>query len=79
VAVNDAVTMIGQFRNGASLEATRFAPSHKNSITLEINASAGALFFDLEEMNRLKCFSTRDILVTEPTPLTPPTGGRPVI
>jgi predicted dehydrogenase len=70
--------MIGRFRNGAmaSLEATRFAPGRKNSITLEINGSDGSLFFDLEEMNRLKFFSRRDpqdrqgfrdILVTEPT------------
>jgi predicted dehydrogenase len=78
VTVDDAVTMIGRFKNGAlaSLEATRFAPGHKNSITLEINGSAGSLFFDLEEMNRLKFFSARDskdrqgfrdILVTEPS------------
>jgi predicted dehydrogenase len=78
VTVDDAVTMIGRFKNGAlaSLEATRFAPGRKNSITLEINGSAGSLFFDLEEMNRLKFFSARDpigrqgfrdILVTEPT------------
>jgi predicted dehydrogenase len=77
VTVDDAVTMIGRFRNGAlgSLEATRFAPGRKNSITLEINGSAGSLFFDLEEMNRLKLFSRRDrkdeqgfrnIIVTEP-------------
>ena len=78
VTVDDAVTMIGRFRNGAlaSLEATRFAPGRKNSITLEINGSAGSVFFDLEEMNRLKFFDRRDpqdrqgfrdILVTEPT------------
>jgi predicted dehydrogenase len=78
VSVDDAVTMTGRFQNGAlaSLEATRFAPGRKNSITLEINGSAGSLFFDLEEMNRLKFYSRRDpqdrqgfrdILVTEPT------------
>jgi predicted dehydrogenase len=78
VAVDDAVTMIGRFRNGAlaSLEATRFAPGRKNSITLEINGSSGSLFFDLEEMNRLKFFNRRDpkdrqgfgdIIVTEPS------------
>jgi len=78
VTVDDAVTMIGRFQNGAlaSVEATRFAPGRKNSITLEINSSAGSLFFDLEEMNRLKFYSRRDpqdrqgfrdILVTEPT------------
>src|SRR5205807_10363519 len=78
VDVDDAVTMIGRFRNGAlaSLEATRFALGRKNSITLEINGSAGSLFFDLEEMNQLKFFSGRDpqdrqgfrdIIVTEPS------------
>ena len=78
VTVDDAVTMIGRFKDGAlaSLEATRFAPGRKNSITLEINGSGGSLFFDLEEMNRLKFFRRRDpkdrqgfrdILVTEPT------------
>jgi predicted dehydrogenase len=76
VTVDDAVTTIGRFRNGAlaSLEATRFAPGRKNSITLEINGSAGSLFFDLEEMNRLQFYSAddpkdrqgfRDIIVTE--------------
>lgn len=78
VIVDDAVTMIGRFRNGAiaCLEATRFAPGRKNSLTLEINGSEGSLFFDLEEMNRLKFFSRRDppdrqgfrdIVATEPS------------
>jgi predicted dehydrogenase len=78
VTVDDAVTMLGRFRNGAlaSLEATRFAPGRKNSITLEINGSGGSLFFDLEAMNRLKFYSMRDpqdrqgfrdILVTRPS------------
>ena len=78
VTVDDAVTMIGRLRNGAlaSLEATRLAPGHKNSLTLEINGNAGSLFFDLEEMNRLRFFNARDpqdrrgfrdILVTEPS------------
>jgi predicted dehydrogenase len=78
VTVDDAVSMIGRFRNGAiaNLEATRFAPGRKNSITLEINGSGGSLAFDFEEMNRLRFYSSadrgdrrgfRDILVTEPT------------
>ena len=78
VTVDDAVTMIGKFRNGAlaNLEATRFAHGRKNSITLEINGSGGSLAFDLEEMNRLRFYNARDpegrrgfrdILVTEPT------------
>src|ERR1700730_6534940 len=77
VSVDHAVTAIGRFRDGAlaSLEATRFAPGRKNSITLEINGSGGSLYFDLEEMNRLQLFSRRDrkdeqgfrdIIVTEP-------------
>src|SRR5882762_6540304 len=59
VDVDDAVTMIGRFKNGAlaSLEATRFAAGRKNSIILEINGSAGSVFFDLEEMNRLNFYS----------------------
>jgi predicted dehydrogenase len=77
VTVDDAVTTIGRFRNGAlaSLEATRFARGRKNSIMLEINGSSGSLAFDLEEMNRLRFYSARDseerrgfrdIIVTEP-------------
>jgi predicted dehydrogenase len=78
VTVDDAVTSIGRFKTGAvfSLEATRFAPGRKNSITLEINGSAGSLRFDLEQMNHLRFFSARDpenyqgfrdIIVTEPS------------
>ncbi|MFV0416356.1 MAG: Gfo/Idh/MocA family protein [Chthoniobacterales bacterium] len=76
VTVDDAVSWIGRFKNGAiaNLEATRFARGRKNHITLEINGSKGSLFFDFEDMNRLKFFNTddpaglqgfRDILVTE--------------
>jgi predicted dehydrogenase len=77
VTVDDAVSWIGRFKNGAvaNFEATRFAYGRKNHVTLEINGSKGSLFFDLEEMNRLKYFNLddpadargfRDILVTEP-------------
>lgn len=76
VTVDDAVSWIGRFKNGAlaNLEATRFALGRKNHITLEINGSKGSLFFDFEDMNRLKFYSAsdpadargfRDILVTE--------------
>lgn len=62
VTVDDAVTSIGRFKNGAlaNLEATRFAHGRKNSITLEINGSAGSLAFDFEEMNRLRYYDGRD-------------------
>lgn len=76
VTVDDAVSWIGRFKNGAiaNLEATRFAHGRKNHITLEINGSRGSLEFDFEDMNRLRYFSAddppgkqgfRDILVTE--------------
>lgn len=77
VTVDDAVTWIGRFRNGAlaNLEATRFAYGRKNHITFEINGSKGSLTFDLEDMNRLQFYDAagepadargfRDILVTE--------------
>jgi predicted dehydrogenase len=77
VTVDDAALFIGRFANGAlaSLEATRCAAGRKNHLTLEINGSKGSLFFDLEDMNRLKFYDTaspadrqgfRDILVTQP-------------
>ena len=76
VDVDDSVSVIGTFRNGAvlNLEATRFAPGRKNQLCFEINGSSGSLVFDLERMNRLQFYSTgdaenvcgfRDIIVTE--------------
>jgi predicted dehydrogenase len=76
VDVDDAVSVIGKFRNGAmlNLEATRFARGRKNQLTFEINGSHGSLAFDLEEMNRLRFYDAtdpeptrgfRDIIVTE--------------
>ena len=77
VDVDDAVSVIGKFRNGAilNLEATRFARGRKNQLTFEINGSRGSLAFDLEKMNRLRFYDAtdpehtrgfRDIIVTEP-------------
>jgi predicted dehydrogenase len=77
VTVDDASTFLGRFKNGAlaNLEATRFALGRKNHIELEINGSKGSLYFDLEDLNRLKFFDNtngqdrqgfRDILVTQP-------------
>ncbi|MGA3145824.1 MAG: Gfo/Idh/MocA family oxidoreductase [Verrucomicrobiota bacterium] len=76
VTVDDAVMFIGRMENGvlANLEATRFASGRKNHIEIEINGSKGSLYFDFEDMNRLKFFNGndpedrrgfRDILVTE--------------
>jgi predicted dehydrogenase len=77
VTVDDAALFVGRFENGAlaNLEATRFALGRKNHIELEINGSKGSLYFDFEDMNRLKFFDNtnppdrqgfRDILVTQP-------------
>lgn len=76
VDVDDAVSVIGKFRNGAilNLEATRFARGRKNQLSFEINGSGGSVVFDLEEMNRLRLYSAsdsehtrgfRNIIVTE--------------
>jgi len=76
VTVDDTSMFIGRFKNGAlaNLEATRFALGRKNYIRVEINGSLGSLFFDFEDMNRLKFFDNtnpldrqgfRDILVTQ--------------
>jgi predicted dehydrogenase len=82
VTVDDAATFIGRFDNGAmaNLEATRAALGRKNHITIEINGSKGSLYFDFEDMNRLKFFNYedpkdrqgfRDILVTQPNGIHP--------
>ena len=62
VTVDDAVSVLGRFRNGAlaTLEATRFAPGRKKALTIEINGSEGSIVFDLEQMNRLQFYRTRD-------------------
>jgi predicted dehydrogenase len=76
VDVDDAVSAIGKFRNGAilNLEATRFARGRKNQLSFEINGSTGSIAFDLEEMNRLRYYNAadsghargfRDVIVTE--------------
>jgi predicted dehydrogenase len=76
VTVDDAAMAMVRFRSGAigTLEATRFALGRKNCIQIEINGSKGSIFFDFEDMNRLKFYRNgdpqaergfRDILVTE--------------
>ncbi len=76
VTVDDAVSWVGRFENGAlaNLEATRFAAGRKNHLTFEINGSQGTLAFNFEDMNRLQFFNRadpadiqgfRDIIVTE--------------
>jgi len=77
VTVDDAVSFLARFRNGAlgSFQATRLATGRKNMLRLEIFGSAGGLVFNLERLNELQFYSLNDtntergyrtILVTEP-------------
>jgi predicted dehydrogenase len=85
VNVDDAAVVMGRFENGAlaNLEATRFAAGRKNHMAIEINGSKGSLYFDFEDMNRLKYFDRasppdrqgfRDILVLQPGGVHPYIG-----
>jgi predicted dehydrogenase len=74
VTVDDAFTAQAEFASGAlgTFEASRCAPGRKNGHTFEIDASDGALAFDLERPNELRVkwpdargFET--LLVTEET------------
>ena len=76
VEVECAALMTGELENGAlaTIETTRYATGRRNRHTFEIYGSKGSLTWDMEDMNRLKFYSTddaphaqgyRDILVTE--------------
>jgi len=75
VTAPDSAMFIGRMENGAlaNLEATKYALGRKNHIEIEINGSKGSIFFDFEDMNRLKFYNGddpkdrqgfRDIIVT---------------
>lgn len=85
VTVDDTSIFLGTFENGAlaNLEATRMALGRKNHIEIEINGSKGSLYFDFEDMNRLKFFDGTnpldrqgfcDILVTQRNGVHPYVG-----
>jgi predicted dehydrogenase len=78
VTVDDAVAALLEFKNGAmgTVEATRFAPGHKNNQTIEVNGSLGSIRFSLERLNELDVYlpdgppdlqGFRSVLVTEST------------
>ena len=82
VTVPDAAMFIARMENGAlaNLEVTRYAAGRKNCFQIEINGSKGSLFFDFEDMNRLKYYDAtsppdrlgfRDILVTQQNAVHP--------
>ena len=85
VTVPDSALFIGRMENGvlANVEATRYALGRKNHIAIEINGSKGSIYFDFEDMNRLKFYNGddpkdrrgfRDILVTERDGVQPYVG-----
>jgi predicted dehydrogenase len=76
VNVPDSAAFLGWMDGGvmANLEATRYALGRRNHIAIEINGSKGSIYFDFEDMNRLKFYNGddpkdrqgfRDILVTQ--------------
>ncbi len=86
VTVPDSAMFIGRMENGvlANVEATRYALGRKNHIAIEINGSKGSIYFDFEDMNRLKFYNGddpkarrgfRDILVTERDGVQPYVGN----
>jgi len=62
VDVDDGVVALARFANGAlgTMEATRFAPGHRNYNFFEINGSGGSLRFNLERMNELEYYDCAD-------------------
>lgn len=77
VTVDDVALFTGRLDSGtlATFEASRFATGRKNALDLEISGDAGALHWNLEDMNTLDFYdATRPsgeqgftrILVTEP-------------
>ena len=76
VDVDDAAISLLKFENGAvgTIEASRFAPGHKNHLRFEINGSKGSVAFDLERMNELELYieegpnsGFKTILATDPS------------
>ncbi|MFZ4894879.1 Gfo/Idh/MocA family protein [Plantibacter sp. Mn2098] len=77
VTVDDLALFTGRFDDGVlgSFEATRFSTGRKNALRIEIAGSAGAISFDLEQLNSLQFYDATapageqgftTILVTEP-------------
>jgi len=77
VTVDDVALFTGRFASSAlgSFEATRFSTGRKNALRVEVSGSAGAVSFDLENLNSLEFYDATapaetqgftTILVTEP-------------
>jgi len=63
VTAPDSAAFLGWMENGvmANLEATRYALGRKNHIEIEINGSKGSIYFDFEDMNKLKFYNGGDL------------------
>ena len=86
VTAPDSAVFFGRMENGvlANVEATRYALGRKNHIAVEINGSKGSIYFDFENMNKLKFYNGddpkdrrgfREILVTERDGIQPYVGN----
>jgi len=78
VTVDDATQFLARFRDGAMgmFLSTRFATGRKNYLRFELFGSEGSLAFNLERLNELEYYSSKDdgrergfrnIMVTEPS------------
>ena len=86
VTVPDSALFLARMENGvlANVEATRYALGRKNHIAIEINGSKGSIYFDFEDMNKLKFYNGddpkdrrgfREIQVTERDGVQPYVGN----
>ena len=62
VDVDDAFCFLAKFKGGAigTYEATRVAPGRKNHNCVEVSGTKGSIRWNLERMNELEVFSTKD-------------------
>jgi predicted dehydrogenase len=62
VTADDASLALLRFANGAmgTLEASRQATGHLNTLRFEIDGTSGAIAFDLEQLNELEFFDRSD-------------------
>jgi predicted dehydrogenase len=62
VGIDDACAFLARFANGslAIFESTRYARGHKALYTFEINGEHASIFWDLEDLHRLKYFDHAD-------------------
>jgi predicted dehydrogenase len=73
IAIDDLAVASIEFEDGAlgTLEVSWVAAGRKNQLAFEVNGSAGSVYWDLEDLNRLQVSRPgsrgfEDILVTEP-------------